>query len=93
MAAPTPQMVPVGPETLIVIKVVVGNTNRRFKVPLKDLGAHILPHKVCRQPSKTIHRPHTTAIILHLPLSLSYLSTTPFAADGGLPELVPSQCA
>ncbi len=36
----------VTPETLITVKLVVGGENRRFKIPLKELGAGILPTKV-----------------------------------------------
>ena len=49
MAAPMamPQ-VAMPPDTLIVIKLQVGDENRRFKLPLRDLGANILPDKVSR---------------------------------------------
>lgn len=50
MAAPAPQTVPVGPDTLITVKVIVDKTNRRFKLALRDLGAHVLPQKV-RHPA------------------------------------------
>ncbi|RMZ82209.1 hypothetical protein DV738_g1823, partial [Chaetothyriales sp. CBS 135597] len=47
MAAPaTHQTGPVGPDTLITIKVVLDNQNRRFKLPLRDLGAHVLIPKL-----------------------------------------------
>lgn len=35
-----------GPENLITIKVLFNDSNRRFKLPLKDLRAHVLPQKV-----------------------------------------------
>ncbi|RMZ85492.1 hypothetical protein DV737_g727, partial [Chaetothyriales sp. CBS 132003] len=47
MAAPAAQQTgPVGPDTLITIKVVLDGQNRRFKLPLRDLGAHVLPQKL-----------------------------------------------
>ncbi|RMD41000.1 hypothetical protein DV735_g4126, partial [Chaetothyriales sp. CBS 134920] len=47
MAAPgTQQTGPVGPDTLITIKVVLDGQNRRFKLPLRDLGAQVLTHKL-----------------------------------------------
>ncbi|KAF2458488.1 hypothetical protein BDY21DRAFT_370727 [Lineolata rhizophorae] len=38
--------VPVTPDTLITVKVSVGSTNRRFKIPLRDLSAQSLPPKL-----------------------------------------------
>jgi next-to-BRCA1 protein 1 len=38
--------VPVTLETPIVIKVLFRGHTRKFKLPLKDLGAHVLPAKV-----------------------------------------------
>ena len=46
MAAPHPQTVPVGPDTLISVKVIIDGTTRRFKLALRDLGANSLPTKV-----------------------------------------------
>ena len=37
---------PVGPDTLITVKVLFDGQNRRFKLALRDLGAHSLPQKV-----------------------------------------------
>ncbi|KAI9749211.1 MAG: hypothetical protein M4579_006959 [Chaenotheca gracillima] len=34
------------PDTLIVVKVVIGETNRKFRVPLKELGANVFPGKL-----------------------------------------------
>ena len=48
MAAQAPQSAPVGPDTLITVKVIIDGTNRRFKLALRDLGAHVLPQKVCK---------------------------------------------
>jgi next-to-BRCA1 protein 1 len=36
----------VGPDTLITVKVLFDETNRRFKLPLRDLGARVFPLKV-----------------------------------------------
>lgn len=36
----------VGPSTLITIKVLYNDNTRRFKIPLRDLNAHVLPQKV-----------------------------------------------
>lgn len=47
MATPAPHAVPVGPDTLVTVKVIIDGTNRRFKLALRDLGAHVLPQKVC----------------------------------------------
>ncbi|KAI9841035.1 MAG: hypothetical protein M1838_003797, partial [Thelocarpon superellum] len=34
------------PDTLVGVKVAIGGTNRRFKMPLRDLGANVLPEKL-----------------------------------------------
>lgn len=47
MATPHPHTGPVGPDTPITVKVIIDGTNRRFKLPLRDLGANVLPQKVC----------------------------------------------
>ncbi|EED14113.1 ZZ type zinc finger domain protein [Talaromyces stipitatus ATCC 10500] len=47
MAAPTPPAPPVGPDTLITIKVLLNESvNRRFKIPLRDLGARVFPQRI-----------------------------------------------
>ncbi|KAL1966005.1 hypothetical protein VTN77DRAFT_4945 [Rasamsonia byssochlamydoides] len=46
MAAPAPQAPPVGPDTLVTVKVLYNDTNRRFKIPLRDLGARVFPQKL-----------------------------------------------
>lgn len=49
MATPHPNHAhpgPVGPDTLITVKVIIDGTNRRFKLALRDLGANTLPQKV-----------------------------------------------
>ncbi|KAH2977152.1 hypothetical protein KXW58_006055 [Aspergillus fumigatus] len=46
MATPIPPASPVGPETLITIKVLYNDSTRRFKVPLRELGARVLPQKL-----------------------------------------------
>ncbi|EXJ67117.1 uncharacterized protein A1O5_09764 [Cladophialophora psammophila CBS 110553] len=46
MATPHPHIGPVGPDTLITIKVIIDGTNRRFKLALRDLGANVLPQKL-----------------------------------------------
>jgi hypothetical protein len=38
------------PDTLIAIKLQVGTENRRFKLPLRELGASTLPDKVSLAP-------------------------------------------
>ncbi|KAI9823153.1 MAG: hypothetical protein M1832_002596 [Thelocarpon impressellum] len=38
---------PIGPDSLITIKVAIAGTNRRFKLPLRELGANVLPDKLC----------------------------------------------
>lgn len=41
------QQLPVGPDTPIVIKVTVNEASiRKFKLPMRDLGASVLPDKV-----------------------------------------------
>ena len=40
--------VPVTLDTLIVVKIQLQNSTRRFKVPLRDLGANVFPDKVRR---------------------------------------------
>ncbi|KAJ9611456.1 hypothetical protein H2200_004640 [Cladophialophora chaetospira] len=46
MAAPHPHTGPVGPDTPITVKVIIDGTNRRFKLPLRDLGANVFPQKL-----------------------------------------------
>jgi len=46
MSTPYPHPGPVGPDTLITVKVLIDGQNRRFKLALRDLGAHVLPQKV-----------------------------------------------
>lgn len=46
MAAPAPPAPPVGPDTLVTVKVLYNDANRRFKIPLRDLGARVFPQKV-----------------------------------------------
>lgn len=38
----------VNPDTLVTLKINIDGTNKRFKLPLRDLGAATLPDKVCR---------------------------------------------
>jgi next-to-BRCA1 protein 1 len=51
-------MPPVNPDTLITVKVAINGSNRRFKLALRDLGANVLPDKVCAmyfvQPRETV---------------------------------------
>lgn len=35
------------PDTVITLKINIDGTNKRFKLPLRDLGASTLPGKVC----------------------------------------------
>lgn len=46
MATPMPHTGPVGPDTLITVKIFINGQNRRFKLALRDLGAHVLPQKL-----------------------------------------------
>lgn len=46
MSTPYPHPGPVGPDTLITVKVLINGENRRFKLALRDLGAHVLPQKL-----------------------------------------------
>jgi len=55
MSAPIPSVSPVGPDTLITVKVLVDGQNRRFKLALRDLGAHVLPQKVSLLPAQPCH--------------------------------------
>lgn len=57
MAAPPSNTTPVGPDTLITVKVIFNGCNRRFKLALRDLGANVLPQKVC------ITRPRLSQIL------------------------------
>ena len=45
MASPAAST-PVNLDTLITVKVAIDGNNRRFKLPLRDLGATVLPDKV-----------------------------------------------
>lgn len=48
MSGPSPPAPAVGPDTLITIKILYNDSvNRRFKIPLRDLGARVFPQKVC----------------------------------------------
>lgn len=40
--------VPVTLDTPIVVKILFRGQTKKFKLPLKDLGAHVLPEKVRR---------------------------------------------
>ncbi|EAW09176.1 ZZ type zinc finger domain protein [Aspergillus clavatus NRRL 1] len=46
MSTTLPPANPVGPATLITVKVLLNDSTRRFKVPLRDLGARVLPQKL-----------------------------------------------
>ncbi|KAH8688831.1 hypothetical protein BGW36DRAFT_309699 [Talaromyces proteolyticus] len=47
MATPTPPAPPVGPDTLVTIKILQNESvNRRVKLPLRDLGARVFPQKI-----------------------------------------------
>jgi len=43
--------VPVTLDTLIVVKVQFQGHSKKFKIPLRDLGAQVLPDKVRASPS------------------------------------------
>ncbi|KAM5430945.1 hypothetical protein McanMca71_003132 [Microsporum canis] len=45
---PPAHNVPVNPDTLITVKAHFDGENRRFKVPLRDLGAHTFPQRIRR---------------------------------------------
>lgn len=45
--------VPVTLDTPIVVKVLFRGQTKKFKLPLKDLGAHVLPDKVRSVPTAT----------------------------------------
>ncbi|OJJ43374.1 hypothetical protein ASPZODRAFT_136220 [Penicilliopsis zonata CBS 506.65] len=46
MASYSPKTTPVGPDTIITIKVLYNDSTRRFKLPLRDLGARVFPEKL-----------------------------------------------
>ncbi|OAL38758.1 hypothetical protein AYO20_01964 [Fonsecaea nubica] len=46
MATLHPHTGPVGPDTLITVKVIIDGTNRRFKLALRELTANVLPQKL-----------------------------------------------
>lgn len=48
--------VPVTLDTPIVVKILFRGQTKKFKLPLKDLGAHVLPEKVRRPRSATSDR-------------------------------------
>jgi next-to-BRCA1 protein 1 len=48
--------VPVTLDTPIVIKVLFRGQTKKFKLPLKDLGAHVLPEKVGYPPYNSFGR-------------------------------------
>lgn len=47
MTTPYSNVGHIGPDTLITVKVLFDGQNRRFKLALRDLGAHVFPQKVC----------------------------------------------
>ena len=53
---------PTGPDTLITIKVALDGVNRRFKLPLRDLGANVLPQKVRTDPTNLRTRKAATGL-------------------------------
>ena len=53
MATPTPTTGPVGPDTLITVKISINGQNRRFKLALRDLGSNVLPQKVRLLPIRS----------------------------------------
>lgn len=52
MSTATPSSIAVTPTTPITVKVIYNDNTRRFKVPLKELGARVLPQKVCSSPTR-----------------------------------------
>ncbi|OOF98528.1 hypothetical protein ASPCADRAFT_204265 [Aspergillus carbonarius ITEM 5010] len=46
MASPAPVTAPVGPSTPITVKVLYNENTRRFKLPLRELGARTLPQNL-----------------------------------------------
>jgi len=48
--------VPVTLDTPIVVKVLFRGQYKKFKLPLKDLGAHVLPEKVRNAPRASSRR-------------------------------------
>jgi hypothetical protein len=73
MATLSPHHGPVGPDTLITVKVIYEGQNRRFKLALRDLGAHTLPQKV--RCLVTIHSTSCSSLIIyHLGNSKSVLT-------------------
>lgn len=51
MSTSVSQASSVNPNTLITVKVLYNDNTRRFKIPLKELEARVLPQKVCPHPS------------------------------------------
>jgi next-to-BRCA1 protein 1 len=48
--------VPVTLDTPIVVKVLFRGQTKKFKLPLKDLGAHVLPEKVRNTSRRSVGR-------------------------------------
>lgn len=71
----TPTTTPVGPGTLITVKVTYDDHTRRFKIPLRDLGARTLPQNVgsvpTLAPTGAIDALHRTFGLFALPVVLS----------------------
>ena len=67
--------VPVTLDTPIVVKIQFRGQTKKFKLPLKDLGAHVLPEKVrCprvlaaaerRQPASRLRAPIASTVALY----------------------------
>lgn len=87
MAAPAPPASPVGPDTLITVKVLYNDINRRFKIPLKDLGARVLPQKVC--PSRSSDRSSSFMCREH-PSPIDHRHMVHPDAHGGDRQITPS---
>lgn len=50
MAAPAP----ITPDTPIVIKITINDSAKKLKLPLRDLGASVLPGKVSDKPLEAV---------------------------------------
>ncbi|RMZ87376.1 hypothetical protein DV736_g5386, partial [Chaetothyriales sp. CBS 134916] len=79
---------PVGPESLITIKVVLDGQNRRFKLPLRDLGAHVLPQKNVVTPLAVLAVPEWENFFYDVGIYGAYRTTEYVSFNLTSPDLI-----
>ena len=65
-----------GPEHLVTVKVLYNDSNRRFKLPLRDLKAQVFPQKVRESPPELPTGPRARPPISYQDNPLGHLDHT-----------------